>query len=387
MMMSKTAIIFGVTGQDGSYLAEQLISKEYNVYGVARRTSTGNVKNIKHILEHPRFELVTGDVTDSFFVNNIITKMAPDEVYNLAAQSHVGVSFDNPQTTFEITFGGTFNILNAIRLSESEGTRMYQASSSEMFGSKYETQFTCDPNFPSGIYLEQYQDENTRMIPNSPYAVAKLAAHNMCRVYRQSYGIHVSCGILFNHESERRGEHFVTRKVTKYVAKLSDWLQSVGVVTINENDLSYTEHLSPRQTPNMPGVYDLMYRTHIHRFPKLKLGNLDSKRDWGYAPDYTDAMWHMLQQDTPDDYVIATGETRSIRELCEAAFSCIEISDWENYVVCEDSLLRPNEVPYLKGRADKAKKKLGWEPTTTFFEMIFRMVEHDKKKAQTKAPV
>lgn len=265
------AIIFGVTGQDGSYLADLLLEKGYLVYGVARRVSTDNTQRIKRVLDNKNFFLVTGDVTDQFFVHKILNEVTPDEVYNLAAQSHVGVSFNNPNTTIDITFGGCLNLLNTIRsMPKHERPKMYQASSSEMFGSEYSIK---DGN-PIGIELDtgkiafekiKYQDENTNMVPNSPYAVAKLAAHNMCRVYRESYGMFVSCGILFNHESERRGENFVTRKITKWLGEFDDWRDGDNGYKATENELFLTE------------------RT---RFPKLRLGNIDAVRDWGFAGDY-----------------------------------------------------------------------------------------------------
>lgn len=325
--MSRKAVVFGVTGQDGSYLAEFLLLKGYEVYGVARRTSTGNTKNLIGVLDNENFHLITGDVTDTFFLQEFLMLIKPDEVYNLAAQSHVGVSFKNPATTFDITFGGCFNILNVLRSSPYK-FKMYQASSSEMFGNQTSTR--------NGSYDMMHQDEDTRMVPNSPYATAKLAAHNMCRIYREAYGLHVSCGILFNHESERRGLNFVTRKVTHHVA---------------------TKGTSK----------------------PLVLGNLDAKRDWGYAPDYVRGMWLMLQMNDADDYVLATEQTHSIRELCAVAYQTIGVTDWQSHVQTSQEFMRDKEVPYLLGCANKAKLELEWSPQVSFEEMIEKMVCHDLK--------
>jgi len=326
----KKAIIYGVTGQDGSYLSELLLSKGYIVYGIARRTSTNNNTRIKHLLIQKQFHLIQGDVTDPTSIFRTLNEVQPDEVYNLAAQSHVGTSFNQPTLTWNITAQGCLNILEVIRQMANR-PRFYQASSSEMFGD----QFSLDENG------DKYQDEKTRFSPQSPYAIAKLAGHSAVSLYRRSYDLYACGGILFNHESERRGERFVTRKVSRYVADFY-WATQQG-----------------RSIPN------------------LKLGNLHVQRDWGHAEDYVKAMWMMLQQDNPKDYVIATGNTYSIEDMVKEAFQCININEYEKYVEIDDSLKRPSEVPYLKGSPKKAKKELGWEESITFEQLISRMVEND----------
>ena len=352
------AIIFGITGQDGSYLAELLLSKGYEVVGVTRRTSTPNTSNINHILQN--IVLVEGDVTDGFNVAKIIEEHCPDEVYNLAAQSHVGTSFKQPNLTWDITAGGVLNILEAIRYSDrKDKIRFYQASSSEMFGKNFST--------TKGRFGDiKFQDENTPFVPQSPYAIAKLAAHHLVRNYREGYGIHGSCGILFNHESERRGEKFVTRKITKWIGEYRCWQDSV--YSISETNRYETDE----DNIIINGNY----------FPKLRLGNLDAKRDWGHAQDYVNAMWLMLQQDTADDYVVGTGETYSVRDFLDAAFNHIDIDDWSSCVVVDPEFYRPAEVDYLLGIPKKAETALGWERDVSFTELAERMVDSDVEKAR-----
>lgn len=332
----KTAIIFGVTGQDGSHLADLLVAKDYEVYGVSRRTSTPNTERIFHLMGNPKFKLLEGDVTDQSSVINILKcHEKVDEVYNLAAQSHVAVSFNQPGLTWDITGKGCLNILQSIVDLRMIGTRFYQASSSEMFGKNYDVEV--------GMTSEsKYQNEETKFLPQSPYAIAKCAAHYMTRLYREGYGLHASAGILFNHEGPRRGENFVTRKITKWIG---DYVKS-GKST---------------------------------DFPKLRLGNLDAYRDWGYAGDYCEAMWMMLQQDCPDDYVICTGETHSIREFLTIAFKEVGIDDWSDYVVQDPEFYRPAEVEYLRGDCSKAKTRLGWTPKHSFEDLVKVMVKHDLK--------
>ena len=376
------AIIFGITGQDGSYLAELLLEKGYEVIGVTRRVSVDTSTRISHIL--PKITIVEGDVTDGFNVNKIIQDHEPDEIYNLAAQSHVGTSFKQPSLTWDITAGGVLNILEAIKYSpHKDKIRFYQASSSEMFGKNYNVsdvatlmvrngEVVAGEN-GKGIYdYQKYQDEDTAFMPQSPYAVAKLAAHNMVRIYRDSYGIHGSCGILFNHESERRGEHFVTRKITSWIGKFHEFTRH-GVVAL--------EGVSYHGSEEVPD--DMMARVshgELKLFPKLRLGNLDACRDWGHAEDYVRAMWMMLQQDEPDDYVIATGETYSVRQFLDATFARIGIEDWGDYVIIDPEFYRPAEVDYLLGRPDKAASKLGWTPNISFKQLAERMVDYDVKK-------
>ena len=320
----KTAAITGITGQDGSYLAELLLEKGYRVLGLYRRTSMEDrhrFDNIREILNHPNLKLVEADVTDYFSLQNLFKKNIINEFYNLAAQSHVGTSFISPETTHQINSTGVLNCLEVIR-SLSPNTRFYQASTSELYGD--------NTNAP--------QNENTTFQPVSPYACSKLCAHNFVINYRKAYGLHASCGILFNHESPRRGEKFVTRKVTKAAARIKLGLQD-----------------------------------------KLELGNLHSMRDWGYAKEYVEGMWMMLQQDKPDDYVLATGETHTIQELVEYAFELAGL-DWQKYVSVSEDQMRPSEVPLLCGDPSKAKAKLGWEPKTKFKQLIEIMYNSDLQK-------
>lgn len=330
--MSKKALLFGITGQDGSYLSELLLDEGYKVIGVTRRVSTGNTSRISHMMDDPALDLVEGDITDYSSVLRIIEESNPDEIYNLAAMSHVGTSFNQPILSIDVTCTGCLNILEVLR-EHSPHTRFYQASSSEMFGDAI-TERDGD----------LFQDENTLFNPQSPYAIAKLAAHHATSLYRQSYGLHASCGILFNHESERRGGRFVTKKITKYIAKL------------NQHFLDGGDKESA---------------------PKLHLGNLDAKRDWGHAEDYVKAMWLIVQQDNPDDYVIATGKTNSVRDFLTASFDRIGIQDYTEFVVQDPRFMRPSEVPYLKGDPNKAKTVLGWEPEVSFEQLVSRMIDYD----------
>ena len=335
------AIIFGITGQDGSYLAELLLEKGYEVIGVTRRVSVPTLNRITHIL--PKIKIIEGDITDAFSVSNVIKEEAPDEIYNLAAQSHVGTSFKQPSLTWDVTAGGVLNILEAIRYSgRKDDIKFYQASSSEMFGKNY--------NLREGLAeMIKYQDEKTPFMPQSPYAIAKLAAHHLVRNYRDSYGIFACSGILFNHESERRGEKFVTRKITKWIGEFV----ASGMDT---------------------------------EFPALRLGNLDAKRDWGHAEDYVRGMWEMVQHETPNDYVVATGETHSVREFLDIAFSHIGVDDWEDLVVIDPEFYRPAEVDYLLGIPAKAKRVLGWEPEISFEQLVKRMVDSDVEAERLQRP-
>lgn len=327
--MNKVAIITGATGQDGSYLSELLLDKGYTVVALRRRSSSEKgLERIQHLLNNDNFKLVEADITDSGCVNNLIRDYLPTEVYNLAAQSHVGTSFKQPLYTTQVNIEGPLNFLEAIRLL-SPSTRFYQASTSEMFGKNFELMGDT-----------KYQKETTPFVPQSPYAVAKLAAHELVRIYRDSYGLYACCGILFNHESERRGENFVTRKITKWIGEF--------VASGQDED-----------------------------FPALRLGNLDAHRDWGHAQDYVDAMYLMLQQEEPEDYVIATSETRSVREFLTEAFNEIGIPDFEPYVVIDPEFYRPCEVDWLLGHTGKARDQLGWRPKVSFQELVQRMVRSD----------
>jgi GDPmannose 4,6-dehydratase len=320
----KRALISGISGQDGSYLAEQLLDKGYEVHGIIRRSSSFNTERIDHLYADPhkseaRLFLHHGDLLDATRLVKLIYEIEPAEVYNLAAQSHVRVSFDIPEYTADATGVGTVRMLEAIRESGVE-TRFYQASSSEIFGSS-----------------PPPQSEQTPLRPRSPYAAAKAMAYWMTVNYRESYGMFCVNGVLFNHESPRRGETFVTRKITRALARI--------------------------------------YRG---RESKLYLGNLEAERDWGYAPEYTDAMWQMLQADEPDDFVIATGESHSVREFVEAAFRILDL-DWSEYVEIDPRYFRPTEVDALRGDAGKAAASFGWSPATSFEELVRIMVEADLK--------
>ena len=324
------AIIFGVTGQDGSHLADLLLSKDYDVVGVARRSSVDTTLRIKHLSDNSSFSLVHGDITDASSVINILRNDSDvNEVYNLAAQSHVGVSFKQPGLTWDITGKGCLNILQSI-VDLGMDCRFYQASSSEMFGDSYDVDEEGN----------KYQNEETKFLPQSPYAIAKCAAHYLVRLFREAYGLHASAGILFNHEGERRGENFVTRKITKWIG---DWSKT---------------------------GYD-------KNFPKLRLGNLDAFRDWGYAGDYVEAMHLMLQEDVADDYVICTGKTYTIREFLDEAFGYINIEDWSEHVVVDPEFYRPAEVDYLRGDCSKANNKLGWTAKNDLKGLVTIMMEHD----------
>jgi GDPmannose 4,6-dehydratase len=322
MGIAKKALITGITGQDGSYLAELLLAKGYEVHGLVRRSSSFNTRRIDHLYVDPheaggRFFLHYGDLSDSGILGHLIYNIQPEEIYNLAAQSHVRVSFDMPEYTGDITGLGVTRLLEAIRRSGIK-TRFYQASSSELFGA-----------------APPPQNEETLMQPRSPYAAAKLYAYWLVRNYREGYGLYAVNGILFNHESPRRGETFVTRKITRAVARIKLGLQD-----------------------------------------KLYLGNLSARRDWGYAPDFVEGMWLMLQQDKPDDFVLATGETHSVQEFLEAAFAHVDL-DWRKYVEIDPKYFRPTEVDALQGDAAKAKRVLGWQPKVKFHELARLMVAAD----------
>ncbi len=321
----KRALITGITGQDGSYLAELLLDKGYDVHGIIRRASSFNTSRIDHIYGDENLTLHYGDLCDSSALTKLLYELKPDEVYNLGAQSHVRVSFDIPESTGDMVGLGALRILEAIREAGLVNrVRYYQASSSEMFGKVQEVP----------------QTETTPFWPRSPYACAKVYAHWLTVNYRESYGLHASSGILFNHESPRRGETFVTRKITRAATRIKLGLQD-----------------------------------------KLVLGNLDAKRDWGYAKEYVEMMWLMLQQDEPDDYVVATNETHSVREFCEATFAALDM-DWQQYVEYDERYNRPAEVDLLIGDPAKAREKLGWEPKVKFKELVEIMVAADLELAR-----
>jgi GDPmannose 4,6-dehydratase len=315
----KRAIVFGVTGQDGSHLVDLLLEKDYEVLGVSRRCSVDTTERIKHLKNHPRFKLIEGDITDSSSVTNVLsTYEYVDEIYNLAAQSHVGTSFKQPGLTWDVTGKGCMNILQAIVDLKKYESRFYQASSSEMFGA-----------------ASPPQNENTEFYPRSPYGVAKVYSYWITKNYREAYGLFATNGILFNHESPRRGETFVTRKITRAVARISKGLQS-----------------------------------------DLFLGNLDARRDWGYAPEYVVAMWKMLQTDVAEDFVVGTCTDVSVRDFVQMSFEHVGL-DWEKYVRFDERYLRPTEVDTLVGDASKAEKSLGWKASVQPQELAGLMVDHD----------
>ena len=323
--MSKRALITGITGQDGSYLAELLLEQGYDVVGMVRRSSTINFERITHLMDDVEF--AAGDLLDQMSMIEVLQKHRPEEVYNLAAQSFVQTSFGQPVLTGETTALGVTRLLDAIRIVD-DSIRFYQASSSEMFGKVHEVP----------------QSETTPFHPRSPYGVAKVYGHWITVNYRESYDLHASSGILFNHESPRRGLEFVTRKITHGVAQIA-----LGQAT------------------------------------ELRLGNLDAKRDWGFAGDYVEAMWRMLQQEAPDDFVICTGETHSVREFCEFAFGRAGL-DYKDHVVVDERFFRPAEVDLLVGDAAKAETQLGWRPRTRFNQLVEMMVDHDLETLQRQGP-
>jgi len=351
MKENKRVLIFGVTGQDGSYLTELFLANNYEVVGVARRVSVDTTERLSEVINHPNFKLVGGDITDSFSVFNIIQEHMPSKIFNLAAQSHVKVSFEQPGLTWDVTAKGCLNILEAIK-SIDKSIKFYQASTSEMFGQQYTV----------GNNGEKYQNETTKMVPCSPYAIAKLAAHNFVKLYRESYGIFACSGVLFNHESPRRGEMFVTRKVTKYVGKLK---REIDLVQQQDKNI---------------GIQQAIIEA-VKRIGKLKLGNIEASRDWGHAKDYCRAMVMMLEQETPEDYVIGTGKTHTVRDLINAAFSFANILDWVDAVEIDEQFNRPSEVPYLKCDPSRATQYLKWKPEYSFRELIKEMVEYDIKNA------
>ena len=328
-METKTALITGITGQDGSFLAELLLNKGYEIYGLVRRLSKPNLDNIEYIADS--INLIDGDLADQSSIINAVNKSCPDEIYNLAAQSFVATSWQQAEYTCNVTGMGAFRVFEAARMTgkyikgkdPEHNMKIYQASSSEMFGD------TPPP-----------QNESTQLNPRSPYGAAKAFAHNMAKVYRDSYNMYITCGILFNHESERRGIEFVSMKIANAVARIDAGLQK-----------------------------------------ELRLGNLDAKRDWGYTKDYVEAMWTMMQQEKPDNFVIASGENHTIREFVEAAFNHVDLN-WQDYVVIDQSFFRPAEIYDLRGDYSKAKKVLGWEPKTSFKDLVKIMVDSEIEKLQ-----
>ncbi len=319
--MNKVAFITGITGQDSSHLAELLLQKDYKVFGLIRRSSTNNTWRLHNVID--KIELVQGDLTDQSSLDKAIALIKPDEVYNMGAMSMVRTSWEIPETTFNVNANGTIRLLEAIRSFGNKETKMYQASTSEMFGKVQETP----------------QKETTPFYPRSIYGVSKLAAHWACINYRESYNMFVACGIAFNHESYRRSTEFLTRKVSLGVAKI-----------------------------------------HLKMQDSISLGNLDSKRDWGYAPDFCEAFWKILQLDKPEDIVLATGETHTIKEFIQLAFEEVGITNWQDYIKQDPKFIRPAEVDLLLGNTTKAKRLINWQPKTTFKELVSIMVSSDLER-------
>lgn len=343
------ALITGINGQAGSYLAEELLSKGYEVHGLVRRSSNPNYTNLARC--HTKIKLHEGDLTDPWSLNYLIRDGQFTHVFNAAAQSHVHTSFSQPKLTWDVTAQGAMNVLEAIRLF-SPTTRFLQFSSSEMFGDQVTN---GGRTTEIGIQLPyKYQDEDTKMNPQSPYAIAKLAAYNATRLYRQSYGLFASNVIMFNYESQRRGENFVTQKIAKYISNLTK-------IFNNLSDYVYTNEEMKRQV--------------LANEPKLQLGNLSAMRDWGYCPDYMRGCRMVLEHDKADDFVLATSETHTVEEFLAEAFSLLPIPlKWQDWVSIDDTLKRPSEVPYLRGKADKIKQDIGWEATVKFKELVKIMV-------------
>ena len=374
--MKKKAIITGVTGQDGSYLAELLLSKGYEVVGLKRRTSTNTEDRISHI-DSNDFSIVECEISDSGSVYSVIEKHKPDEIYNLAAQSHVQTSFDQADYTFQVNTIGVINILEAIRMF-SPKTRFYQASTSEMFGKNCDTYTREDDSS-----IVKFQDEDTVFQPQSPYAAAKLASHHLVRIYREGYGLFGCCGILFNHESERRGEHFVTRKITKWIGDFLRWEERSTLRPLSKHEQEkIPRFIISEDTISIPTERMYIDMMATPSFPKLRLGNIDAYRDWGHAEDYVNAMWLMMQQEEPEDYVIATGETYSVREFLIEAFNYIGIGNYEDYFVIDPEFYRPAEVEYLRGSPTKAEDKLGWKRKVSFTDLVHKMLESDINNEQ-----
>lgn len=439
----KTALITGITGQDASYLAEFLLEKDYKVVGLKRRTSSPNYENIAAILDHPNFEIATGDITDYVSVSGLIAEHRPDEIYNLAAQSFVKASFDQPVHTFDVDCLGVLNLLESIRQSpRKDEIRFYQASTSEMFGKQYDerTYSVINPDHPdnkitplekhppgekfdimkkssNGVFSsaynlssdginfnaqtywhksEKYQDEETRFVPQSPYGIAKLAAHHLVRLYRDSYKVQGACGILFNHESPRRGKDFVTRKITDYIGQLvsectirGTGLGNSSVGPNGESGISGYSGCTAKQIAEegvdgtffeYNGISPYSWVPHLARnFPKLALGNLDAVRDWGHAQDFVEAQYLILQQRYLADFVICTGESHSVREFCDIAFKKVGLN-YKDFVVVDPKFYRPSEVDHLHGDCTKAKNQLRWKPRHTFADLVTEMVEADIRR-------
>ena len=346
----KTALIWGITGQIASYIAEEMLDKGYCVWGVKRRASTNNTWRIKHLIGRENFHVVEGDITDVFSVNSITTKVKPYCIINTSAQSHVHSSFEQPAYTFNVNANGVLNVLESIRCLSPE-TRFLQFSTSELFGSNYDI-----------VGGEKVQNEETKFSPNSPYAVSKLAAYTLVQLYRRSYNIFSCNNLNFNTEGPRRGEEFVTRKVTKWVGEYCVWRSNRANHYVTFED----EYIC----------------CNGEKFPKLRLGNLKTYRDWSHAKDISRGVVLAVEYDKPDDYVFCSGVARTIEEFCRVAFAKIGIMDWENYIYIDKEFFRPCDVEYLRGSYDKANRVLGWKPKISFNQMVKEMVEFDIDQAK-----
>jgi len=352
----KTAFITGITGQDGSYLAEFLLKKDYKVVGMYRRSSVNTFERINGFTNHENLFLVEGDITDSHSIFNLISTYKPDECYNLCAQSHVHTSFEQPIYTTQVNYLGVVHLLEAVKR-HSPSTKLLHCSTSEMFGSQYD--MDADGT--------KYQSEQTRFEANSPYTCSKIASHYLMKIYKDSYGLFICTPLMFNHESARRGENFVTRKITKYIAQLNKLLNR-PVLKRRYKDDRIVRYDEEKLVVDGTAV-----------FPKLRLGNIDAVRDWSHAKDMIRGMWMMLQQPNPKDYVLCSGVGRTVREFLTEAFKCIGITNWEKCVFIDPVFFRPCEVEFLQGRYDLAKAELGWNPEYTFEELVKEMVESDIK--------
>lgn len=341
-MTDKLAVISGCSGQTGSYLAEELLQRNYYVVGFSRRTAVHSTQRVDHLLDRNDFEYLEGDVTDAGFITRLIGERKPDLYFNMAAQSHVHTSFESPVATTEMDYVGVLHALEAIRTLSPE-TKFYQASTSEMFGSSFD-------EIVESERIIRYQDENTEMIPQSPYAVAKLAAHHLVRLYREAYGLYACSGIMFNNESPRRGENFVTQKIALWVKRFNAWRNGERVLTGGDDVLSLAD--CPSDT-----------------FPKLRLGNVDAYRDWTHSKDMAKGIVMMLEQDSPEDLVLGTGETHSVRQFLRIALG----EDYEEYIVIDPKFFRPAEVPYLRSNPQKAMGKLNWKPKIAFRDLVLEM--------------
>jgi GDPmannose 4,6-dehydratase len=348
----KTAVITGALGQDGSWLADLLLSKGYKVYGVKRRSSTENDWRVHHLIGEPNYQLIEGELTDPSSMTYLLSKIKPDEFYNLGAMSQVASSFEQPAYTFDVNARSVIYMLEAIR-SFSPNTRFYQAGTSEELGS----------NYTVGEDGEKYQDENTPLMANSPYAVAKIAAHHAVSFYRRAYNVWACVGILHNHEGTRRSEEFVTRKITKWIGQYYVWKNNRGEYPLISMDDQYI-------------CADRL------KFSKLRLGNMNTYRDWSDARDMVRGMWMMLQRDEPDDFMLGSGVARTVNMFCSVAFSHIGIRNFMDYIYIDPQFYRPCEVTYLRAKTDKANNVLGWKPEVSFYQMVKEMVEFDIEQAK-----